>query len=756
MFNSPVTEQLVAQALLGTSHKVLDLNVFPSDMRQNAENIMASSDTQESNFLKLAALVLSNNQTSTDVEVNSFSLEQIDLYQKALQLDLNEHKNSKAAGKGGAKRTRKSKSTTEQDLPNQVTLTTESTESSEQPLSTIDKATTKAILATVKKHKGPMPLPVCPEDNRPVFPKSVENLLCEFPHEYDEHKVVLFNVMQQLSSHNMRFSKECWQKLVTLFKGNYRILDYSFSSVMCQELLIKCGGPCFLYMLPIYLPKYKSIFFTHINGKTPVYPVFTANSLAVETNLTNNLDKAHEPTSQSVTQESQAEDRQAILAQPTAHLTVAMTNQTSTLTNQSAVMANQTASLDNHTAPLDNQIAPLDNQIAVIDWDTLFQKANHQDALGLFVKLRHENPAFARELLSRNLMRFKPDQRAEIIEAMKVNLSLDDEQFLVDIAKADRSVVSGYVALELIYNLKGTHYAQECAVLCKEHLRYQKLGQWKGTPIDPEDPKIVDLGIKAKEFGQNTVSNQCLAQLLKGMEWQDLRDLTGETDLNEVFVIWRKLNFFKSYELNILSLLARKIYLARDQEAARAFVKYATGKFHWDEDAESVLMLLDGQERINGLKACQSCDPCPDWFVEVEQKQGNSKPLDEDWLKAVAKNCLDRTRKSHSATSDRGVSLIVAAMGANSLSWLDQLSMNINARRQEIINKLNSTREKIDAMDCKAPGYAALVNTAQSLSHQSRMGLEEIYTISRFNKLLSLKLKAMQVLQKELGTQGNP
>jgi len=140
------------------------------------------------------------------------------------------------------------------------------------------------------------------------------------------------------------------------------------------------------------------------------------------------------------------------------------------------------------------------------DFELRWAEGNAAERRQLFILLREQDPARARELATEAWKHERAEQRAAFAEAFAQGLSPDDQAFLHGLLD-DRSALVQRIAARLLWRLPGSEVAERMTARARAHVRFEN-GAWLvELPAEPLDPSWLRDGVTEKPpdalpFGQ--------------------------------------------------------------------------------------------------------------------------------------------------------------------------------------------------------------------------------------------------------------
>lgn len=161
------------------------------------------------------------------------------------------------------------------------------------------------------------------------------------------------------------------------------------------------------------------------------------------------------------------------------------------------------------------------------EWDT----ASHEERKMMLLRMRERVPSEGLALLGSELKNEPAARRDELIQCLKVNLSKDDEPFLQEIAKSDRSAVVRTTALRLLSKLPDSELVKRYCSLLEGNIKWRMLMGWSYGTIS-YTPEMKSLGLEevSPNKGEKD-SDYLLRQLAERVPlsfWAKLYDCTPE------------------------------------------------------------------------------------------------------------------------------------------------------------------------------------------------------------------------------------
>lgn len=254
---SSMAQTLVSQATVGMGNQVLDLSVFPESLRSNIEQLQATCKDPEDAFLQSVALVVTNEQSNQSLEVNSFSIEQMELYGKIQSGEVTIEKPAKGSKATSAKG--KGKSTKGAKAKDAAADAAASAADGAAADGAAKEKIDPAKLATqMRKHKGPMPIQFYGANLPPAHSLTFWHLFKHIPNN-DYGNMVPYCVFEKMSHYPLRFYNvnsrfvHYLRMFFTPYSSDYNRL---FSPIMLQEAILKCLAPNVYFLLPWIDPKF--------------------------------------------------------------------------------------------------------------------------------------------------------------------------------------------------------------------------------------------------------------------------------------------------------------------------------------------------------------------------------------------------------------------------------------------------------------------------------------------------------------------
>lgn len=307
-----------------------------------------------------------------------------------------------------------------------------------------------------------------------------------------------------------------------------------------------------------------------------------------------------------------------------------------------------------------------------VDYAHLFSKVSESAAFGIFVKLRYENPALARKLLSERMKSLSPDARENMTRVMMINLSVEDEPLLRQVMLKDRSQPCREVARFLLSRFPNSDFANGCAELCAKYLSFD--GHiWHLSPVKYDD-ELEALGID-KEYkklaGQHQI-NKLLEELLKGMSWPALRALAKAEDDEVAFKHWSKFDTSpstKSANVPIRGIIEDRLAAYGNKQSIEAYLQNPYLRDLLPLDSNDMFNYLDIDTRSKYIAQFKGRIAPRPWFVELGDDPREFKPIADQWGEAIFQHVLSYTTYR---AQDLDVTFFGMFLSSNFISWCEQ------------------------------------------------------------------------------------
>lgn len=387
-----------------------------------------------------------------------------------------------------------------------------------------------------------------------------------------------------------------------------------------------------------------------------------------------------------------------------------------------------------------------------LDYVSLFKKASLEDAIGLLVKFRWTNPALSRELLPVKLQRCSLENRAYYLRQVGLNLSLDDEQFLIQELLADTNNECREVVGNLLRAIRSPQYSAMCLALCSKHLSFDgKYWHLQGLEYNAESDAlgIIKLGL---DLSQDDHCKRLLVSLLDSLTWEDLCKLaqSPKNDIPQTFYQWRKLNQspdIPDYQnFHISAILGESISLTNNQQLIEDYIKFIGGDRDdlLDEDKPTsivailnprLLMYLAPEKRFSFIGSIPDMREALElsYFVEHEGSLLDFKPMSERCSLNFAQGFLDRVQ-GHVFNTD--VVLLSLYFNPKIISWCEQQRPKL----QSAITEYEQIYEQISDYSAQ---YSTLI---QKCRYQKKLDF-----IDRLQNFVQIKQNMSQVIEQERG-----
>ena len=112
-------------------------------------------------------------------------------------------------------------------------------------------------------------------------------------------------------------------------------------------------------------------------------------------------------------------------------------------------------------------------------WDT----ATHGERKEMLARFRQQDPAAALELLRKDWKSEPANQRNELLECLRTNISKTDEPFIQEVLESDRSSIVKETARKLLCMIPDSAMVTRCCELLRGHIRHNMLTGWSYDEI---------------------------------------------------------------------------------------------------------------------------------------------------------------------------------------------------------------------------------------------------------------------------------
>lgn len=112
-------------------------------------------------------------------------------------------------------------------------------------------------------------------------------------------------------------------------------------------------------------------------------------------------------------------------------------------------------------------------------WDT----ATHGERKEMLARFRQQDPAAALELLRKDWKSEPANQRNELLECLRTNISKTDEPFIQEVLESDRSSMVKETARQLLCMIPDSAMVTRCCELLRGHIRHNMLTGWSYDEI---------------------------------------------------------------------------------------------------------------------------------------------------------------------------------------------------------------------------------------------------------------------------------
>lgn len=112
-------------------------------------------------------------------------------------------------------------------------------------------------------------------------------------------------------------------------------------------------------------------------------------------------------------------------------------------------------------------------------WDT----ATHGERKEMLARFRQQNPTEALELLQKDWKSEPANQRNELLECLRTNISKADEPFIQGVMESDRSSIVKETARKLLYMIPDSAMVTRCCELLRGHIRHNMFTGWSYDEI---------------------------------------------------------------------------------------------------------------------------------------------------------------------------------------------------------------------------------------------------------------------------------
>lgn len=116
---------------------------------------------------------------------------------------------------------------------------------------------------------------------------------------------------------------------------------------------------------------------------------------------------------------------------------------------------------------------------ATDSWDT----ATHGERKEMLARFRQQDPAAALELLRKDWKSEPANQRNELLECLRTNISKTDEPFIQEVMESDRSSIVKETARKLLCMIPDSAMVMRCCELLRGHIRHNMLTGWSYDEI---------------------------------------------------------------------------------------------------------------------------------------------------------------------------------------------------------------------------------------------------------------------------------
>lgn len=388
-----------------------------------------------------------------------------------------------------------------------------------------------------------------------------------------------------------------------------------------------------------------------------------------------------------------------------------------------------------------------------LDYATLFKKAALEDAIGLFIKLRWTNPALSREILPAKLQRCTLENRAYYLRQLWSNLSLNDEELLMQELKVQASPSCKEIVSNQLASMGSTQYSKLCLELCSKYLSF-----------DGKRWNLQELYYSAESEALGIIKTSCswsaikhhrflLKNLLYSLTWADLCSLAQASTDQEAFEHW--LEFDKSehipeaQDFYVMLILGESISKTGSEQTREAFINFVFYELPSLVDAEylaevrqficlNFLMHFDLEKRKLFLPFYTDMPNVPSsWFVEPGSSLFDLKTLDSKWSLAVLQHVFDLTK---GRLYDSEIALLGMYLSLDMVSFCKE-------QRPKIQNLLAENKE----MPEKTSTQSVLYNVRKmSAEYTGKLNM-----LDRLQAYLQAKQRMEQVISQELGAKAH-
>lgn len=112
-------------------------------------------------------------------------------------------------------------------------------------------------------------------------------------------------------------------------------------------------------------------------------------------------------------------------------------------------------------------------------WDT----ATHGERKEMLARFRQQDSAAALELLRKDWKSEPANQRNELLECLRINISKADELFIQEVLESDRSSIVKETARKLLCMIPDSAMVMRCCELLRGHIRHNMLTGWSYDEI---------------------------------------------------------------------------------------------------------------------------------------------------------------------------------------------------------------------------------------------------------------------------------
>ena len=139
------------------------------------------------------------------------------------------------------------------------------------------------------------------------------------------------------------------------------------------------------------------------------------------------------------------------------------------------------------------------NYMELPDWggdeEEPWETASHAERKRMLCNLRRSNPTQGLALLQTELKNETAAHRNELIQCLSINLSKDDEPFLQEIMRSDRSGTVKETARQLLSRLPDSALVETYCEWLRGHLNQRVLLGWSYDPL-PFTPEMKQMGLE--------------------------------------------------------------------------------------------------------------------------------------------------------------------------------------------------------------------------------------------------------------------